>query len=168
MDIFLLRHGIAAERSSTRYPDDALRPLNARGQEQMRKIARAMRRLDLGIELILTSPLVRARETAEAAAKELGLNDRIQAEEQLEPAGDFAGLLRAIARIDPQPENLLLVGHEPHLSGFLSYLASGGSSLRAKLKKGGLAKVEASGPIGSNARATLEWLLPPRLLALLD
>lgn len=167
MDIYLLRHGIAAERSPARFPDDDLRPLNARGREQVRKIARAMQRLELGIDLILSSPLLRARQTAEAAAKGLDLKDRVQIEELLAPGGDFAELVSAIAELHPMPANLLLVGHEPHLSGLLSFLSSGRPNLRAELKKGGLARLAVRGKISFEPRATLKWLLPPRLLVML-
>ena len=165
MNIYLLRHAIAAERDATRFPDDRLRPLTARGKAQAREVAKAMRHLDLGIDLIWTSPLVRTQQTAAPVAKRLGLADRLEECEQLAPDGDPGKLLKAIAALDPPSANLLLVGHEPYLSELLSVLVSGKPTMQVKMKKGGLAKLAVDGPIRLKRCATLLWLLPPKLLA---
>ena len=164
MNLFLLRHGIAEPYDPVRFPDDAQRPLSARGHEQMGNIAEAMRRLDLGIDLILTSPLERTRQTAAAVAKGLASDQRVHQVEHLAPDGDPRDLMAALAGLDPRPANVLLVGHEPYLSGLLSILASGGSAMQAKFKKGALAKLQLSGPIHFEQCAILLWLLPPNLL----
>lgn len=164
MNIYLLRHGIAAERNPLRFPDDRLRPLTARGEEQVGKIAKAMHRLDLGIDTIWTSPLVRTRQTAAPVAKRLAVEEHVQAVEQLAPDGDPRALIEEIAGLDPAPAGLLLVGHEPYLSELLSILVSGRPATQVKLKKGSLAKLEVDGPIRFGQCATLQWLLPPVLL----
>ena len=168
MNLYLLRHGIAEAGDPARFPDDSLRPLRPRGHEQMARIAQAMRRLGLGIDLIWTSPLVRTRQTAAAVAEALASADRVHSAAHLAPDGDPRMLLDHLARLDPRPANVMFVGHEPCLYGLLSVLTSGGSAVRAKVKKGSLAKLEVTGPIHFGQCATLRWLVPPNLLVTLD
>jgi phosphohistidine phosphatase SixA len=164
MNIFLLRHGIAASRDPARFENDSLRPLTAHGEDQIRKISKAMRRLKLGVDGIWFSPYLRTRQTAAATAKELQLKDKLQQQEQLSPDGDPAKLLADLASLRPSPRSFLLVGHEPSLSRLLSVVASGTTGLMAELKKGGLAKLETNAPLGLHQCAVLQWLLPPRVL----
>lgn len=168
MNLYLLRHGPAVARDPARYPDDALRPLNERGKEQVRKIAEAMARAGLDIDLIWFSPLLRTRQTAAAVAKRFDPEHHARAHDQLAPDGDPRKLLGDLAGLDPEPANLLLVGHEPYLSELLSVVTCGGLSLRTEIKKGGLAKLEIDGrSIRFGQCATLKWLLPPRLIVML-
>ena len=168
MNVYLLRHGIAEAYDPARFPDDSQRPLGARGHEQMAAVAQAMRRLDLAIDIIWTSPLVRTRQTAAAVATGLASDRRVHEVEHLAPDGDPRALMAELAGLDPRPANVLLVGHEPCLSGLLSVLASGGSAMQAKFKKGALAKLQLTGPIRFGQCATLLWLLPPNLLMRLN
>ena len=164
MNLFLLRHGIAADSDPARFPDDSLRPLTGPGEQRVREIATAMHQLDLGIDLIWCSPYLRTRQTAAETAKILETEDRLEPHDQLSPNGDPGKLLARLSVLKPAPSNVLLVGHEPYLSNLLSVVASGGSNLQAELKKGGLAKLETTGPLGLHQCAVLQWLLPPRLL----
>jgi phosphohistidine phosphatase len=164
MNIFLLRHGIAASRDPARFENDSLRPLTARGESRVRKIAKAMRRLKLRIDGIWFSPYLRTRQTAAAIAEELRLEEKLQQQDQLLPDGDPAKLLAELESLRPRPCSFLLVGHEPNLSRLLSVVASGTTSLMAELKKGGLAKLETNAPLGLHQCAVLQLLLPPRLL----
>lgn len=154
MDLYLLRHGIAADQDAERFPDDSLRPLDARGERQIAEIAKAMRRLDLGLDMIWCSPFVRTRQTAAAVARRLGLDDRLHEQEELAPGGD-PGKLLAVLALEPKAANVLLVGHEPYLSRLLSVIASGGSSVGVALEKGGLARLEVTGPLGLKQCAVL-------------
>lgn len=164
MNIYLLRHGFAAARDSARFPDDSLRPLTVRGQKQVRKIAKAMRRWDLGIDLIMFSPLLRTRQTAEAVAEQLELIDRAEAHEPLAPNGDPRKLLHDLLDIKSPSSAVLLVGHEPYLTDLLLVLISGGSRLNVEMKKGGLAKLQVTGTLHFGQCAILKWLLPPFML----
>lgn len=168
MNLYLLRHGIAEAHDPARFPDDSLRPLSARGHEQMARVAAAMRRLDLAIDLIWTSPLVRTRQTAAAVAKGLACEDRVHEVAHLAPDGDPRLLLDELGSLDSRPANALFVGHEPYLSGLLSVLVSGGSAMQTKYKKGALAKLEVNGPIRFGQCATLLSLVPPNVLARVD
>jgi phosphohistidine phosphatase len=155
MELYFLRHGLA-DRSAWSGADDE-RPLTEEGALRMAREAENLARLDLKLDLILTSPLVRARQTAEIVADRLGLISRLQVDERI--AADFgAALLPAMLADHPGASSLLLVGHEPSFSETLRELT--GSKL--VFKKGGLARVDlqSSEPLAG----TLVWLLPPKVL----
>src|SRR5579875_3316406 len=122
MKCYFLRHGIAAERGEWE-GSDFDRPLTDEGHARMAREAKAIAKFDLGIELILTSPLVRAKETAEIVAKALKLQERLE------------GMLRE----HRGAKALLLVGHEPGMSRTIGELVGGAA---IDLKKGGLARVD--------------------------
>ena len=164
MEIYLLRHGLAVERGTAGFAEDALRPLTPKGRRQLRKTAGAIGRLAGDFDLILSSPLARARQTAEILAGELGLKKRVKLSPALAPNGEAAGVLRQLKR--ERPGKVLLVGHEPDLSRLASWLVTGHTRLRMDLKKGGLCKLEAT-PLAAGG-ATLAGLLTPKNLKQMD
>ena len=162
MNLFLLRHAIAVDPGSLSGASDADRPLSPEGKKKMRKIARGMKALDLSFDLILSSPYVRARETAEIVAHEFG--SALEFTPRLAVGGDPAALVAEVAVRGREMGDVLLVGHEPQLSRLISHLLSGHSGLSVTMKKGGLCKLDV--PRLSYARsASLEWLLTPSQLA---
>lgn len=167
MNLFFLRHGVAVERDPQSFPDDSRRPLTRKGEDRVRLVGDAMQAMELSFDGILSSPFLRARQTAEIVASGLGLRRVLQFRDELTPTGDPQALLRFINRMQPTHENLLLVGHEPHLSELLSVLICGRSDAAIDLKKNGLAKLEVSARLKYDRCATLNWLLTPRQLALL-
>lgn len=167
MNLFLLRHGVAMERDPQSFPDDSRRPLTLKGEDRVRLVCDAMQALELTFDAIVSSPFLRARQTAEIVATTLGLRRGLQFCDELTPAADPKALVRFINRIKPGPQNLLLVGHEPDLSGLLSMLISGQADAALDLKKNGLAKLELTQRLKYGRCATLNWLLTPRQLALL-
>ncbi len=126
--IYLLRHGDAEDGDG----DDAGRRLTAKGERQARDAGRALAALEAGIDACLTSPKVRAAETARLACEKLGLEPETAPELR---GGGFDALALAAGRGD-----VLLVGHEPDFSNEVARL----TGARAKLKKGGLAVVDGS------------------------
>ncbi|HEX7973898.1 MAG TPA: phosphohistidine phosphatase SixA [Anaerolineales bacterium] len=158
MILYFLRHGLAGDREDWQ-EDDSLRPLTEKGKTKMAREAKAISDLDLGLDLILTSPLVRALQTAQIVAKRLKMKDRLEQDERLSPGFDLARLA-AILESHPGAEAMLLVGHEPDFSETLSAL-TGGS--RIVFKKGGLARADLSET--NPPRGDLIWLLPPGELA---
>jgi phosphohistidine phosphatase len=165
MNIFMLRHGIAADRDPAKFPDDSLRPLIPRGERKLRRVCEAMQEMELSLDLILSSPFLRARRTAEIAAEALGLSDALRFDDELAPEGDPVRLIEHVYGMLPEPRNLLLVGHEPYLSRLISVLTTGGGGLGIELKKGGLAGLEAQERLAFNHSAVLKWLLTPRQMA---
>jgi len=158
MRLYFLRHGVAMDRPDWT-GDDAERPLTEDGRERMARGAALLARLDLGLDTILTSPLVRARQTADIVVEALNAKDRLLVESRL-GIGFNMDQLAEILRDHAGCEALMLVGHEPGFSGTISALIGGG---RIVCKKGGLACVKLSDP--TSLKGELVWLIPPRLLA---
>ncbi len=167
MNLYILRHGLAAERDPQCFPDDSRRPLVAKGKERIRLVCDAMRALEISFDRILSSPYPRATQTAEIVAAALGLKKQLEFRDELIPDGDPRGLIRYVNRLRPVPENVLLVGHEPDLSRFISHLICGGPAAAIGMKKGGLAKLEIATELRYARCATLAWLLTSKQLALL-
>jgi phosphohistidine phosphatase len=155
MKLYFLRHGIAADQAPTGLGDDA-RPLTKEGTAKIQAGARGMRRLGLRLDALLSSPLVRARETAAIVARELGLE--LQLADQLAPGCDPARLFALLGE-NRAAERVMLVGHEPDFSSLIGAL-TGGS--RVLMKKGGLARVDID--LLEEGAGTLVWLLPPLAL----
>jgi phosphohistidine phosphatase len=159
MRIFVMRHGPAEERAPG--GDDRARPLSADGREKTRLAARGLAALGVAdeIDAALTSPLARARETAEIAARELGVEDIVETE-ALAPGCDPAAVLREARRAAKR--GVLLVGHEPDMGALLSWLLAGsGGAVAAPFKKAAVACVELEG--GGN-RGGLVWFATPGML----
>ncbi len=161
--LYLMRHGLAVEPGTPGFKTDADRALTHKGRRQLRKIAKAMDELDLDLDLILSSPFVRARQTAEIVAGTLKMKKHLTFANALAVGGDPALLLRQLSRMKPLPENLLLVGHEPGLSQLMSILLTGNASMKIDFKKSGLCKLEIS-KLRLGACATLVWMLTPSQL----
>jgi phosphohistidine phosphatase len=161
MEVYLVRHAIAYERSRARWPDDAKRPLTGAGKHKFRKAARGLARLVPKSALLLTSPFVRARDTALILARVAKLRSPIEVPELAsgKPAREAFDLLRARKKAA-----IVLVGHEPNLGIFLSAaLAGDRASLQIAFKKGGAACIAFARGIGPR-QATLKWLMPPHAL----
>src|SRR3989442_540205 len=116
MDLYFLRHGLAVEREEFDYANDAARQLTPKGRRQLRTVAAALRAMKLRFEVIWSSPLVRARQTAEIIAAELKLKKHLAFADELKPGGSAKKLVQAVGGLNPRPKNLLLVGHEPDFS----------------------------------------------------
>lgn len=162
MDICILRHGIAEDRDATRHPDDGLRPLTPEGRKKLKRISGFLKDAGFHADFVLTSPLVRARQTAEIAARILGLVDKVVETPHLAPEGDPGRLVDEIRRHGKG--SVLLVGHEPYLSGFISVLLSGRGDLAIDLKKGGFCRLSAE-DLRYGRCARLMALFPPKPLA---
>jgi phosphohistidine phosphatase len=161
MNVYVLRHGLAGKALASNAAADRLRPLTSKGRKKMAKIALAMRHTGLVVELILSSPCLRARQTAAIVAEAFGARERLGYLDALSVGESAEALLRKLERQHPLAENLLLVGHEPQLSRFISLLLAGSPRLAIQLKKGGLCKLSVLS-LKSRGSATLEWLLTPR------
>jgi len=166
MNLFLLRHGVAVERDEFDYAGDAARPLTSKGRKQLRGVAAALRAMGVCFDVILSSPLVRARQTAEIIAAELKLQKRLVFADELKPGGDAKKLFQKIAGLKKVPGNVLLVGHEPDFSELISLLVTGSRGGGFALKKGGLAKLEIE-KLRAHKCAILAWLLTPAQMKLM-
>ena len=165
MNIYLLRHGIAVSAEET--APDGERPLTTKGIKRLRTGARGLRRLGLDFDAILTSPLARARQTADIVAAALGLESRLTVVEALQPNCSVEELLASLSDYQ-HCKHLLLVGHEPLLSGTAAFLVTAKKTvaLDIALKKGGLCHVQIDSLPPGNP-GTLRALLAPKQLRLL-
>jgi phosphohistidine phosphatase len=155
MELYFLRHGIAADEGPAD-SGDAGRPLTEQGIKKMKEAARGLRRLGVRPDALLSSPLVRARQTAEIVRKAFGIESRLV--DALAPGCDMARLCNLLGEYR-SAERVMLVGHEPDFSSLIGEL-TGGS--RVQLKKGGLARVDLE--TIDHGAGTLVWLLPPLAL----
>ena len=155
MKIYFLRHGAAADPGSG---SDFDRPLTEEGRERIAREAKAMRDLNLDLDTIVTSPLVRAKETAAIVAKTLKLETPIE-DSDLGPGFDLDGLERILNAHD-NADAIMLVGHEPNMSSVIGRLVGGA---RIDLKKGGVACVDLPDP--SSRAGILLFLAPPKMLS---
>ena len=166
MNLYVLRHGIAVEPGTPGYERDADRPLTPEGERKLWQIAEAMEALELSFDLILSSPYLRALQTAEIVAKALKGRKKVELSESLTPGGSTKKLVEMLNRVQPSPESVLLVGHEPYLSGLSSLLVSGDAGFAVVMKKGGLCKLTIES-FKAGRCAGLEWLLTPKQMALM-
>jgi phosphohistidine phosphatase len=166
MNLYLLRHGIAVEPGTPGYEKDSERPLTPKGRHRLRPIAAAMKKMDLRFDLILSSPFLRAKQTAEIIVESLKLKKQPGFSDALTPDGNPKALIRQLNELQPVPENVLLVGHEPYLSQLIGLLTAGEPGVAIDLKKGGLGKLEAES-LWLGRCATLVSLLTPRQMELM-
>jgi len=162
MNLYIVRHAIAVARGIPGYDDDNQRPLTDNGRKKMKKIVKGLHQLDIELDTILSSPYVRARDTAKILANEFKVENQLSFSENLIPPGNFEALIDEIHE-KYDVGSLAMVGHEPMLSQFISWLATGNRDMKITFKKGGVCYLS-SDHLCQDHRATLEWLLTPTLM----
>jgi phosphohistidine phosphatase len=159
LELYLIRHGLAAERGKE-WPDDSKRPLTPDGIARLRKIARGLNALGVGFDQIVTSPLVRTRQTADVIAEELKDHPPIAASDSLAPAGSAASVTQEIGR-HVRKARLALVGHEPNLGELAAQLI--GARMPLEFKKGGICRIDFD-MLPPKGGGMLRWFLTPKML----
>ena len=163
MKLLVIRHGIAEEReewAQTGEPDDK-RPLTDKGRSRLKRIARGLHRDVDTIEILATSPLTRAVQTAEIVGQRYG-NVAAVVTEALVPHKPLSALLEWLQGLD-DVDTVAVVGHEPHLSGFVCWLVTGREESFLELKKGGAVLLEFAQERAAG-KAKLLWALTPKQL----
>ena len=158
MDVYILRHGIAEDLSSG--GSDAERALTPKGRQKLRQVLRLARAAAIRPSVILTSPLVRAVQTAEVAAAIFAYRREVVRTNALLPTASPQAIWQELRSRKNEPA-LLLVGHEPLLSQVVGYLL-GTPGLRVALKKAGLVRIHIES-FSAAPSGTLQWLLSPKL-----
>lgn len=158
-ELYLVRHAIAAERGDA-WPDDAKRPLTEDGIDRMRKAARGLARLDVTIDVVLTSPLVRAKQTAEIVAAALDARPAVTVIESLAPGAAYAALIADLEK-HARKSRIALVGHEPGIGELAARFI--GSRHAIEFKKGAICRIDLE-EIPPTGPGDLRWFLPPRIL----
>lgn len=161
MDLYIIRHGKAGKRVAD--PEkDRMRSLTDGGRKEVRAIARWLPDVAPVPDWVATSPLPRARETAEIVARKCGVEDTLGEWEELLPGYEAREVLSRISHT-PADSTGMVVGHEPQLSDLLSLLVSGKGTLRVTLAKGAIVRVAGIDPQITGS-GTLEWLVTPAIL----
>ncbi|HEY5099880.1 MAG TPA: phosphoglycerate mutase family protein [Gaiellaceae bacterium] len=152
--IYIVRHAIAEERDAERWPDDAERPLSADGEKRFRRAARGLRVLVPEVDVVLSSPYVRAWRTAEILHEEAGWPPPERSDLLGASRAPADGLDAIGAR--PEASSIAVVGHDPYLSHFISILLTGDlDAVRIELKKGGVVHIDDN---------VLRWYATPKTL----
>jgi phosphohistidine phosphatase len=138
LSLYLVRHAVAAERGEA-YPDDTLRPLTPKGKTKFREAVEGLARFEVAVDTILTSPLVRARQTADILAKGLSGSPPVVETEALRPEARFEQLLRAVSD-HVKCQAIALVGHEPHIGATAARLL--GASGPLSFGKGAVCRID--------------------------
>jgi phosphohistidine phosphatase len=159
--VYLVRHAIAVERGPD-YPDDTVRPLTPRGIRRMRQASRGFRTLDPDLEVVFTSPLVRARQTAEILREAFDDPPRLAEADALAPDQAPEEIARVLG--SESSARIALVGHEPDLGQLAAWWVGSASPLT--FRKGGIACLELSGRPGPGAGRLIWFALPKMLRAL--
>ena len=165
MKIYLLRHGVAVDHGTPGVTEEQ-RPLTSEGAAKMRQAAEGMKQFGVEFEVLLTSPLERARQTADIVASVFNAKQRLKELAALRAGGPIEKLWTAL-----QPYNrcqrIMLVGHEPDMSRIASWLLAGREDVMdINFKKGGLCLIEISS-LPPRTPGSLRWLLTPKQMTLM-
>ena len=162
-ELYLIRHAIAEERGE-KWPDDNKRPLTEDGIARMRKAARGLARLGVSFDAVLTSPLVRARQTAEIVAAACDPKPALVTVESLTPDGNYAAIVADLEKHARKAMRIALVSHEPLIGELAARLI--GSRHPIEFKKGAVCRIDLDS-IPPAGPGELRWLLTPKILRLL-
>lgn len=159
VELYIVRHAIAAERGPA-WPDDTRRPLTERGVERFKEIVDGLVWLGVQIDIVVTSPLVRAKQTAEYVSNGFPVKPPVKTADALAPGSAPVEVMEQVAREARGKTRVAVVGHEPDLGELAAYLL--GTKRPIPFKKGGIARIDMD---SLSARGgTLAWMLPPKAL----
>ncbi len=159
--LYVIRHGIAEKPDAD--VDDEARELTGKGRERMKLVAKGLEDSGVRFDIILTSPLARASQTADIIRKYCSPDADMEVTGLLKPVASVDELIERLNTIEGA-DSVAIVGHEPFLSSFVSYCLSGKKSSFIQLKKGGIALLETDGDL-QPGQCALVWLLEPGQLA---
>ena len=159
IELYLVRHGVAEDRGVA-WRDDTKRPLSEEGISRLRKSVRGLAAFDISFDIILTSPLVRTRQTAEILANGFDPRPTIAAIESLAPGGSPAAVLSDLEK-HAKRKRIVLVGHEPGIGELAGRLI--GSKHAVPFKKGAVCRIDVES-LSPAAPGELRWFLPPKIL----
>jgi phosphohistidine phosphatase len=161
-DFYIMRHGVAVMRGAAALLDDTKRPLTPEGKQRMRDIASGLVRIGFDVDWIVSSPLVRAVETAEIVGEALTSKPPLEFSDELRPGGSGEALITFLAK-RPNRRRVLVVGHEPDLGELAARLIGAGRNANMAFKKGGCCLITFE-EFPPKSPGLLAWWLTPRLL----
>lgn len=163
MNLYIMRHG-EAENIGAEYPSDGVRPLTVNGRKRLELSTKGMSASGVAVDKVISSPLVRARQTAEIVHEGLAVVTNLEFSDAL-PTGDIDGIVQVVHAAAGY-ENVMLVGHEPTLTGLISVLLSGTLDTSIDMQPGGLCMLTLDAIVVGQC-ATLRWFLVPQQLVAL-
>jgi phosphohistidine phosphatase len=158
-ELYIIRHGLAEDRGDA-WPDDAKRPLTEEGATKWRKASRALAHTGLIVDIVLTSPLMRARQTAEIFAAAFSPHPALVTVDALAPDGSLAGVITELEK-HARRKRIAIVGHEPGVGELAGRLA--GMRQALEFKKGAICRIDVEA-LPSKSPGTLRWFLTPKIL----
>ena len=159
METILIRHAKAESRDANSWPDDDVRPLTAEGRAEQRAATRAMKKMGIKFDFLVSSPLLRARETADIVAKGFRWPEPPQVADELGHGYAVGAVVKLLAKFPPGA-TVALVGHEPDLSDLSGALVSRDGRLNIAVKKSGVVGIGFDGP-AEEGKGTLLYHLKP-------
>jgi phosphohistidine phosphatase len=159
-ELYLIRHGLAAEAGEN-YPDDTKRPLTSRGIQRLKRAGKALASLDVAFDVILTSPLLRTRQTAEALAASFREPPAIVSIPSLAPGGTHNAIFEDLAKQSQRRKKIAIVGHEPGIGELAARLL--GLRKAIEFKKGAICRIDVAA-LPPTGNGQLKWFLTPRIL----
>jgi phosphohistidine phosphatase len=162
MELYVLRHAIASSAAEAGVYQDAERPLSDEGRDKMKRIAAAIVKVGVEVDLVLSSPYLRARDTAILAHDAMPKETCLEFTNALASGQDGKHILMELKERFRKAKRIMVVGHEPDLSQLIGRVTSLGR-LRLEMKKAGLAKIDIT-ELSPELKGTLEWLIPPKVL----
>jgi len=166
MQLYLIRHAIAVDSTGSAATLEGERALTEVGAKKMRKQAGALQQMGVTFDVVLTSPLVRARQTAEIVCEVLGCPDRVQRCDALAPGCAIDEVLEALRPYE-STSSVALVGHNPDFEELASVLIGARTEAAIQFKKGGICRIDIS-QFDPYPSGELIWHLPPRLLRMIS
>ena len=162
MNVYLLRHGIAAPLAAENHYRDELRELTPEGQSKMRRAAQGMKCLGMTFDVVASSPLIRCRQTAEIVREALAIGTPLQIWNDLAPEGDIGSVLQRLQELEDHP-SLLAVGHQPSIGCLAATLIAGNGKISLPFRKGSLWGINL--PAGfSTQSGELELMLTSKMM----
>ena len=159
IELYLIRHGLAEEHGDA-WPDDTKRPLTGEGMSRLRKAVRGLAGIDVSLDVVLTSPLVRARQTADIVAAGFSPRPSVVSVDSLSPGGSFVAIVADLEKHARKPR-VALVGHEPGLGELAARLI--GSRHPNEFKKSAVCRIDLD-EIPPTGPGHLRWMLTPKIL----
>ncbi|HEY7695780.1 MAG TPA: phosphohistidine phosphatase SixA [Nitrososphaeraceae archaeon] len=161
MELFILRHGEAGQSSLS---SDRIRPLTSAGRTEMFEIAKALKIVGLKFDLVVTSPLKRAYDTAMIVSEVFNIGSKVQVWNELAPEGKRTEIYKKISQVREE-YSVLIVGHQPLLGEMVNEIIhkSKSSPCNLLLKKGGIVRIRLLRK-SNIPKGELKWLLTPRIL----
>jgi len=163
MKLYLLRHGIALDRIGGEIKNDWQRPLTREGQDETRRVATHLDKIGVKADLIVSSPLVRAKQTAAIVMDVLAKGSEIQISEAMAPGGLASDLYKFLMPFY-NSENIFLIGHEPDISRLAGILLWTGPELHMPFKKAGICRIDIT-DIPPTSPGILKWFLTPKIIS---